>query len=102
MLEARKLSRQYNCMFFALFPMISIGLKAQFSLHNFKFFDFEYFTWLRNYYLRSQGRDNILFAEIEKKVHLAAQDDWKHMTDCHLVLPGVTSENQEKNNWIDL
>ena len=89
-------------MSFALFPMISIGLKAQFSLHNFKFFDFEYFTWLRNYDLRSQGRDNILFAEIEKKVHLAAQDDWKHMTDCHLVLSGVTSENQEKNNWIDL
>ena len=36
------------------------------------------------------------------KVHLAAQDYRKHMADCHLVLSGVTSENQEKNNWTDL
>ena len=47
-------------------------------------------------------RVKILFAEIEKKVHLAAHDDRKHMADCHLLLSGVTSENHEKNNWIDL
>ena len=40
---------------------------------------------LINYDLRNQGKNEILFAEV-KKVHLATQDDQKHVTGSALVL----------------
>ena len=48
-------------------------------------FDFEYVVLLSNYDIRNRAKGKILFAEIEK-VHLAAQDDRKHLTHHALVL----------------